>query len=526
MQEMVRNRMRFGKSPVPSSGKYPVRRCMHAFFLACASCGIAQNAIALPEATPASAPAAAAQSGVIPATTVQPEVAHSGVVPAKTVETVTAPAVAAQSGVAATIPVKSETARPGMTAAVQAVAAQSGVAQTVTAQPVTAQSGVAAAGTVEPKPTPPAEEHALPPPAEPEPMVVAINQPPKRKIVFIQFDVANIGQVDDIDNIYDGLPAAISRRVESGKYFIAAASRYSIPAGDERTRQQAIVQIAGETGAQFLVSGVVADAGINQGTRHIEIALKVYDGFTGTALLSRRFADHTSGDLRVGHDIPFGSQAFFDTDFGGAVSRVINSAVKGIRAALKNIPFAAHIVRTDGNKVLLDAGSNSLLKPGYQLVAYADESRNPVDNLLGASLGNSERPADMITLTSVQPEFSIGQLSHDAALLGIDAGNMAGINEADQRYLAGHPVVIRKIATKPAVVKSEPEKAETPPKAEQAKPGIPGVAHKTGTAQVRALKKSPVITVAKTSPCDQLAALRAACEKKPAPDLKSADKKI
>jgi len=545
MQAYVRNRFRFGKSTVLSAGKYSLPACLPAFILACASCGMAQSAFALPVA----AQTETAQSGVVPTKAVQPalEVAQSGVAQttgaqavaahSAVAQTETMQTVTAQSGVSATAPVKSQVAQSG---AAQSITAQSGVAQAATFQPAAANPGVAAVRATQPQAAPPGAAHTAPPPAQPAPPVVAIDQPPKKKIVFTQFDVADALQVNDINNIYDGLPAALSSRIGSGKGFLSTATRYSIPAGDDTTRQQAIVQIAGQTGAQFLVSGTVVDAGTDRGTRHIEIELNVYDGFSGTALLSRRYEDQTDDDVRVGDDIPFGSRAFFDTDYGSAISRVIDTAAKGIRDALKNVPFAAHIARADGKKVLLDAGSNSLLKPGYQLVAYSSEPNNPANDLPGAKLGDVAHPADVITLTNVQPQFSIGQLSHDAATLGINAGNTARINDADRRYLAEHPADIPKIiaARQQAHAKwvSENQVAKAPAPA-VAKAEVPGAKNETSIAQAKekrkdtivptsAKKKSRGIVLAKSGPCDQLAALRAACEKKSPATLKAPDRKI
>lgn len=518
MQANVRNRFRFGKSPVSSIGKSFLPPGLPAFILACVICAMAQPAIALPLA----APTQTAKSGIIPTKAVQPEVAHSGVAQTETMQVVTA-----QSGVAATVPVNPQIA-------------QSGVAHTGAVQSITAQSGVAAAQTTQPQAAPHGAVHASTPPAQPALPVVAIDPPPKKKIVFIQFGVADNLQVDDINNIYDGLPAALSSRMQSGKGFLSTASRYSIPTGDETTRQQAIVQIAGETGAQFLIAGKVLDAGTVDGTRHIEIELNVYDGFSGTALLSRRYENQTDGDLQVGDNIPFGSRAFFDTDYGNAIGRVMNTAAKDIGDALKNVPFTAHIVRADGKNVLLDAGSNSLLKPGYQLVAYTNEPNNPVNDLLGVKLGDVQHPADVITLTNVQPQFSVGQLSHDAATLGIEVGNTAEINKVDQRYLADHPVDIQKIiaarqlahakwvhAHQPvkvpstAVVKAKKPKAKHKTRIARARHK-----HKSRIARTKAKKKSSPIVLAKSSPCDKLAKLRAACEKESPATLKALDKKI
>jgi hypothetical protein len=54
----------------------------------------------------------------------------------------------------------------------------------------------------------------------------------------------------------------------------------------------------------------------------------------------------------------------------------------------------------------------------------------------------------------------------------------------------------------------------------------PKVRRKTRVARTRAKKKTHVTTVAKSSPCDQLAALRAACEKQSPTTLKTGNSNI
>jgi len=220
-------------------------------------------------------------------------------------------------------------------------------------------------------------------------------------------------------------------------------------------QHEAILQIAGESGAQFLISGMVVDAGISKEgwslfggnkRRHIEIELSIYDGHTGAFLLSRRLEELAKGDVIVGNNKPFGSSIFFETEFGKAINRLIDSAVTEIQYALENAPFSANIIKVEGKRVFLDAGSDSLLKQGDKIVAYVGDARNPIAGLKGSVLGDAERAADTITLTQVKPQFSIGELSGDGAKLGIKAGNIARINAADQRDLAAKQLEAQKLA--------------------------------------------------------------------------------
>jgi len=302
---------------------------------------------------------------------------------------------------------------------------------------------------------------------------------PKKKIVITQFDVAKTIHVDDINNIYDGFPAALSSRLEASGEFLSSSTSRSIPVETDAPQRDAIIQIAGETGAQFLISGMVVNAGTGHERwsvdtpfdgslkvpfggykkRHIEVEFSVYDGRTGSRLSSHHLGDHAEGDVTVGNNKPFGSSLFFETEFGKATDRLLDAAVKGIREALEKEPFSAHIIQAEGKKVYLDAGSDALLEPGDKLVAYAGETQ-----LKGPIPGAAERAADIVTLIQVRPQFSIGELPEDALKLGIKAGNIARVNFADQRDLSAKQIAAQQLVKAQQEIKAEAERV----KAEQA----------------------------------------------------------
>ena len=301
-------------------------------------------------------------------------------------------------------------------------------------------------------------------------------QPPKKKIAIAQFDVANTIHVDDINNIYDGLPVALSNRMAASGRFLPTYTGHSIPMETGAPQREAIIQVAGETGAQFLISGVVVNAGTSHEKwslntpfgspkkRHIEVEFSIFDGMTGNRILLRRLREEANGDVAVGNDKPFGSSIFLETEFGKATSRLIDSATREIQEAVENVPFSAHIIKVEGKKVFIDAGSDSLLEPGDKLVTYAIDTRTPVSGLQGSTLGVAEHPADTATLTQVKPQFSIGELPEDAEKLGIKAGDIARINFADQLNLAAKRTAAQQLAKAQQEAKAEAARI----KAEQA----------------------------------------------------------
>ncbi|HEU0234221.1 MAG TPA: flagella assembly protein FlgT middle domain-containing protein [Gallionella sp.] len=339
----------------------------------------------------------------------------------------------------------------------------------------------------------------------------------KKKIALVQFDVANTQHVDDISNIYDGLPLALASRLEASGEFLTAYTGRSIPAEAGEAQREAITQIAGEAGAQFLISGMVVNAGVSRekgylGTsiggytkRHIEVELAVYDGLTGARLLLRRLDEQAQGDVRVGNDKPFGSSIFFETELGKATNRLLDLAVKDMRAALENVPFSAHIIRVEGKKIFLDAGSDSRLKTGDQLVIYVRDA-TPIVGLKGAALGVTDRAADTVTLTQVQPQFSSGELSDGAAKLGIKAGNLASIDPAEQRIL-----IAKQWADRQAKDEAERVKAEQAAQAEAARVKAEQ-ATQSEAARIKAEKKAAAQAKAQAAAEAKAAKLKAAHE--------------
>jgi hypothetical protein len=260
---------------------------------------------------------------------------------------------------------------------------------------------------------------------------VAGAQAPKKKVAFVKFDVASSIQVDDIKNILDGLPTEFSSRLEASGEFISSYLHRSISSESEIQKSVDVKLVAEESGAQFVVSGRVVDAGarpsqsiFGSDKRNFDLEFFVYDGLTGGSVLSRHLVEHVSGDVMVGRDKPFGSRAFFETGFGKAVNRLMDVAVKDIRVALECLPFSAHIVRIEGKKVFLDAGSASQLRSGDKLVAYSMNARHRIVGLGGAVLGETESSVATVTLNQIYPQFSEGELPENAVKLGIKVGDI------------------------------------------------------------------------------------------------------
>ncbi len=251
----------------------------------------------------------------------------------------------------------------------------------------------------------------------------------RKKIAVTQFHVAHPLQVQDIDNIWNGYPLALLQRIEASGQFLPvqtsgwpALGRLALPL-DRNQNRETVRLLADQSGAQFVLSGIVHDAGADgptsaamkfltrdAGSRRIEVEIFLHDGVTGALIAHFRAQESIAGNDAVGRDKPFGSAAFFTSPFGQAVSRLLDRQAHFIAAEVGRLPFVAKIIRIEGNHLYFDAGSTSGLAAGDKFLLYtlapSGEAFELSSNRL---LGVAEKPAASLSVKQVQPLFSVGE---------------------------------------------------------------------------------------------------------------------
>ena len=304
-------------------------------------------------------------------------------------------------------------------------------------------------------------------PANASPKAPARTPNLKKKIAVTRFNVVNSLQVEDISNIWDGYPLELLRRLEMLGNVLPVNSVSSLlsagstPIVDSPANRDMIRSIAEQTGSQFVISGVILDAGFGGGTirpywgwqgresgtrseialpwpnlaaglkpgpseRRLEVEVFLHDGLSGALIARHRTSAEADGRVTVGRDKPFASAAFFATPFGQITERIIDTQVETISNDLACLPFMANIVRIQGKKVFLDAGGTSGLAPGDRLTVYRKNTTVPISGLSGANaLGIPESTATTVTLREVQPLFALGELAADPAKVNVQTGDVA-----------------------------------------------------------------------------------------------------
>ena len=294
----------------------------------------------------------------------------------------------------------------------------------------------------------------------------------KKKIAVTRFLVVNSLQVEDIANIWDGYPLELLRRLELLGNVLPVNNISSLlsagnePIIDSPANREMIRRIAEQTGSQFVISGVILDAGFGGGTirpywgwqgkesgsrseialpwpnvavglkpgpseRRLEVEIFLHDGLSGALIARHRASAEADGRVTVGRDKPFASAAFFATPFGHTTERLIDAQVEAISNDLSCLPFMASIVRIQGRKVFLDAGGTSGLAPGDRLTVYHKNTNAPISSLSGTTaLGIPETSATTVTLREVQPLFALGELAADPAKVNVQIGDVARFEPA------------------------------------------------------------------------------------------------
>ena len=271
----------------------------------------------------------------------------------------------------------------------------------------------------------------------------SVNLGYKKKIVVTPFHVRRSPQLDDVDDIALRLPQELLRRMSTGGKFLGKESPYVISPGASGPSADtaAVRRLAGMYESQFVVSGEIIDAGnfeqpayyglVKKDARRIELAFYVHDGLSGALLARRTAVAEQAGERRVGRDKPFGSASFAATPFGGAILRALDEGIAGIAADLAALPFMAKVVRVEGERIFIDAGSTSSVAPGDQLVIYRQDPRQQV---YGADprvpLGTVEAPVGTVSIVQVQPGFAIGTVTPPAAARQVSAGDMVRFDVA------------------------------------------------------------------------------------------------
>ena len=172
--------------------------------------------------------------------------------------------------------------------------------------------------------------------------------------------------------------------------------------------------IGDKTGAQVILSGQIRDMKVTKGffkdTRQLEVEIYLHDAVSGTRLARHRFSEtiKDAGFYKTKTSL-FSNSSFYQTVYGKVLDKVLTSQAELISEDIKQIPFAAKILKIDGTKVFFNAGASSLVNIGDTLMTYRLDP-DPLTDLNDQFLGNLETPVATLSVEQVQPQFAVGKM--------------------------------------------------------------------------------------------------------------------
>lgn len=253
----------------------------------------------------------------------------------------------------------------------------------------------------------------------------------KKKIVMTGFAVKVPAQVQDMDDIAQGIPRELLSRLERSGNFMVRQSKnlLSYDLQQDAPSAKLVKQVAAENDAQFVIAGEIRSAGVRSDKkyfglwetrrRHIEIEFAIYDGLTGAFLQRHHLYRPAEDDSKIGRDKPFGSVAFYATNYGKAIDSILEESVGWIRRDLSAFPMVAKIIQINGKRLMIDAGVTSNLRVGDTGQVVSDYDELPVLGMTSMQArptlyGTPQASMGMMTINQTQLQLAMADLDGDA----------------------------------------------------------------------------------------------------------------
>lgn len=271
----------------------------------------------------------------------------------------------------------------------------------------------------------------------------AANQ--RKKLAVVNFTMAHPDQSLDIYEPGRGLAMDLLRALESTRHYLMRnAVTVDVfpdpnlaPALDAYGDPRTIVALGRKIDAQFIVAGSILDLttadsvytrGANGVTslfgfqlepfkRDIRVGLYLFDSLTGNELMAETYDESVVGDVYFANGTPFNSREFQQSALGEAVKKIIARQTADIAAKVDCLPLMERIVKVEKPYVYINAGASSNMQVGDTLAVYHQLGK-PLPGVYYQNerlLGYAEELKTTMTITQVQPSFSIGRLEMESA---------------------------------------------------------------------------------------------------------------
>lgn len=251
-----------------------------------------------------------------------------------------------------------------------------------------------------------------------------------------------------LENIEQALPRWLASELNGqGLVHALDATRISLYQDPRRapsaeTAQQRLttsVALATQLGAQYVVSGVVRDLSLAKEQKQSGFALSrlagmskarqrefvmdvfIHDGLSGAMLSQRTYRTQGEWNVRKNDYVGFATPDFWDTNYGGEVSSLLEKAADDLNQTLRCQPFMARIVKARGNRLHIEASAGAGIRPGDTFKVYRTGTLYNLD--LEPRTELTDMAAEAV-VKHVQPQFIVADLKQSAEHLAIQRDDM------------------------------------------------------------------------------------------------------
>lgn len=281
-------------------------------------------------------------------------------------------------------------------------------------------------------------------PAPPPEPVYPPYHGPKKRIAVTKFD-NKVKGVYGSWNIGEGMAEMLTTElIKTGRFVVVERQAMQDILGEQELGQAGVVKketaakVGQVLGAQLIVRGVVSEfeqnesgggggigfkgfrLGMKSSNAHVAVDIRLIDSTTGQIIHSHNSVGKAeSSGVGFGvtsGGVDFNAEGFKNAPIGQATRQAIHDAIRFITSTMEKMPFAAKVVKVEGNKVYINAGSTMNIKPGFKFFAYS-VGEDIVDPETGLKLGADEKLIGTVEVRDVQDKFSIGYISSSSGQL-------------------------------------------------------------------------------------------------------------
>ncbi len=272
-----------------------------------------------------------------------------------------------------------------------------------------------------------------------------------RRLVSTYFEVSQPQDAGDLGNLATWLPSELSRRLNALRDVRAldAGNVSLFPSGKVQEPWQAsdaVRDIGRREEVQFVLAGRVLDTGVTRKEprlgafggasgseaglyytgplaglfgasarvvpveRRFAVEYWLYDALTGGVLATATVATTARGAVHDSSLRVFDLSRFQQNDYGRSVATLLDGVAGKLANTMHCLPFAARVVRVEGDRVYLGAGTLDGLASADRLIVYKQQPQTEIRRGDGVVLGLPERVIGDVELLQVQPRLAVAML--------------------------------------------------------------------------------------------------------------------